>query len=257
MRGRFMSKRFLLIGGGLVLLGALAVAAIVIIQLIRSDDPDLLTEAPAIPAASPAASPVATAASGATPAATQGSPSLPAGVLHFVVGEGSSAKYVVREKLTRLPVSTNAVGETTAVTGDLYLTTRGLATALQSTFRVDLRQLRSDESLRDNYIRTNSLRTSQFPFAEFTIASVNGFPANYVEGTEVSMTLTGQLTVRGVTREVTWEVKARRSGDTITAIADTDFNMTDFGITPPDVALAKSEDGVHLQVVIVAKQRPG
>ena len=47
------------------------------------------------------------------------------------------------------------------------------------------------------------------------------------------------------------------AGDTLSAIADTDFKMTDFGITPPDVSLAKSENGVHLQIRILAKLAPG
>jgi polyisoprenoid-binding protein YceI len=62
------------------------------------------------------------------------------------------------------------------------------------------------------------------------------------------------MTIHGVTKPVTFDVKARRSGDALSAIADTDFKMTDFGMTPPRVPIATSEDGVHVQVVLVARQ---
>jgi polyisoprenoid-binding protein YceI len=77
---------------------------------------------------------------------------------------------------------------------------------------------------------------------------------DYVEDTEVELTLTGDLTIRGETRPITWAVKARLLDGVMTAVADTSFNMTDFGIDPPRVALAQAEDGVVLQVVLLLRQ---
>ena len=57
-----MNKRILMFGGGAIALVAIALVAIVAIQLLRSDDPDLATEAPQI---TTAGSPTA-AASGST-----------------------------------------------------------------------------------------------------------------------------------------------------------------------------------------------
>ena len=241
-----MARRFICIGGALAGLVVLAIAALVAITLIRSDDPNLRTEAPAIPTtAAPAQS--GTDLSNAT------APDLPSGVLRFVIDSaGSEVKYVVRETL-RGVVGSNAVGTTNAITGAIYLTPDGLSTAVQSEFNVDLRELRTDESRRDRYMRNNVLDTRQFPFAAFAAESITGFPAGYVEGEEVSLTLNGQLTVHGVNNRVDWVVKVRRAGDTLTAIADTDFNMSDFGITPPNVQVAKAEDGVHLQATILVR----
>jgi polyisoprenoid-binding protein YceI len=252
-----MSKTTKIIGGVVAAVVVIIVVAAVVWRL-RSDDPNLLTEAPAIPTGTAPTS--ATAATEPTAAATTGDaaptsvPDLPAGVLHFVVdASGSSAKYVVKETLAGLP--STAVGETSDVTGDLYLTETGLEPSLASGFKVDLRTLKSDESRRDNYIRGTSLQTSQFPFAEFTITGLTDFPADYVEDTEIALTLTGDLTVKDVTQSITWQVKARRAGDTMTAVADTEFNMSDFGISPPNVQIAKAEDGVQLQVVLVLRQQ--
>src|SRR2546423_833515 len=145
-------KRLLLILAAAVVVIAAGIGAIVAIQLLRSDDPDLLTSAPQIP--TPVATVITatvTSVAGVTPspAATTTSPvanptaaaAPTAGVLHFSIDAGSSAKYVVREKLAALPVSSDAVGTTSDITGDLFLTPAGLATGQTSSFKVDLRTL--------------------------------------------------------------------------------------------------------------------
>jgi polyisoprenoid-binding protein YceI len=237
-------KRPVIIAGGLIVLAAIGVAAVAGIWLLRSDDPNLLTEAPAIPTNAPG---------GADVAPTTAASNLPAGVRKFVVASGeSSAKYVVEETLRGLPAT--AVGTTTNVTGELYLTKDGLYRDQPSKFSVDLRTLRTDESMRDNYIRQNVLRTSQFPWAEFVVESVTGFPGSYAEGAEISLTLNGTMTIRGQARPLTFTVKARQAGKTLTATADAAFNMTDFGIEPPSVPLARAKDGVVLQVVLIARE---
>ncbi|MPZ47714.1 MAG: hypothetical protein GEU75_00080 [Dehalococcoidia bacterium] len=234
-------KKLLLIAGGLVALGVLAFAALIGISLLRDDDPNLLTSAPEI-------------TPGPDTAPPSGSSSAPlAGVLKFVIDpSGSEVKYVVRETL-RGVIGVNAVGATNAISGEIYLTPEGLAPGITSTFTVDLRELRTDESMRDNFVRQNVLQTNRFPNAEFIAQSITGFPTGYVEGQEVPMTLRGDLTIHGVTKPVEWAVKARRAGDTLTGIADLSFNMSEYGITPPSVPVARAEDGVQLQITILAK----
>jgi polyisoprenoid-binding protein YceI len=253
-----MKRLLIILAAGVVLIAG-GIGAIVAVQLLRDDDPDLLTSAPDIP--TPSATPAVrtvVATTGTTPTpATSATPSTPAPAavtaLRFSIDTGSSAKYVVREKLAQLPVSTDAVGTTTDITGDIFLTSNGLASGQTSSFKVDLRTLKTDEALRDRFVRDMTLQTGQFPFAEFVITGITPFPANYVEGTEVSINITGNMTIHGVTKPLTFTSRARRAGGSLTGIADVDFKMSDFNITPPDVRLAKSEDGVHLQVVVVAK----
>jgi polyisoprenoid-binding protein YceI len=255
-------RKLVFIAGGAVVLIALAIVAVVAITLIRDDDPDLATEAPAIPTASSSTA-TPSASGGATPAATPAASST--ALLKFVVDPAqSSATYVVREKLSRLPVESDASGTTQDgagpdITGELYVTPQGLATSSKSTFRVDLTTIRSDESLRDRFVRDNTLQTNtgNNRYADFMIDSVTGFPANYVEGQEVQLTLSGQMTIHGVTKPVTFQVKARRAGEFLTATADSQFNMSDFGITPPNVPTAKAQDLVRLQVILVSRLAAG
>jgi polyisoprenoid-binding protein YceI len=253
-------KKPLLIAGGVAAVAALAIVALVVVQLLRSDDPNLATEAPLIAtptAAAGSASGGTTGATGspeATPSSNDGaSASVPAGVREFViVSAESEAKYVVRESLRGL--TTNAVGTTNAIEGSILLTDGGLSDAGESLFRVDLSTLESDEGMRDSFIKRTTLQTSQFQFAEFVLEDVSGFPAGYVEDTEVEMTISGTLTIRDVSKPVTWAVKARQLGDTLTAVADLTITFQDFGMSPPSVPIATAEDEIQLQIVLVARE---
>jgi polyisoprenoid-binding protein YceI len=232
-------KRFLIIFGAALALVVIGVTALLAIQLLRSDNPDLATEAPALPAS----------------ATLPGPDTAPAtGIFHFVIDPAqSSVKYVVKETLRGLETTT--VGQTSTISGEIYLTRAGLATDRPSKFQVDLRTLRSDESQRDSYLRSNVLLTAKYPFADFVVEQLTNFPTGSVEGQQVQLQLTGSMTMHGVTKPLTFSVLARQAGDTLTATADTDFNMTDFSIFPPNVLVAKAQNAVHLQVILVAKQQ--
>ena len=244
--------RPLVLAGATVAIVAVLVAAAAVVWTLRSDDPNLLTEAPAIPTSAPAGVDVSPTEEPAT-SQTIADVDLPEGVRRFVVAPGeSSAKYVVEETLSGLPAT--AVGTTTDVTGEIYLTSDGLYEGLESKFLVDLSTLQTDESRRDNYVRSNVLQTSRYQYAEFVIESIDAFPAGYVEGEEASLTLTGTMTIKDASLPITFTVLARQAEGTLTATADTQFNMSDFGIDPPQVALASATDGVVLQIVIIARE---
>jgi polyisoprenoid-binding protein YceI len=246
-------KRPLVLAG--VALGIIAVVAVgaAVVWTLRSDAPDLLTEAPAIPTSAPAGIDESPTQEPESAGSSVADVDLPEGVRRFVVAQGdSSAKYVVEETLSGLPAT--AVGVTTDVTGEIYLTAEGLYDGAESKFIVDLSTLQTDESRRDNFVRQNVLQTSQYQFAELVIESVDGFPAGYVEGEEVSLTLAGTMTIKDVSLPITFSVLARQADDTLTATADTEFNMSDFGIDPPQVAIAKAKDGVVLQIVLIARE---
>jgi polyisoprenoid-binding protein YceI len=244
--------RPLVLAGAALAIVAVVVVGAAIVWTLRSDDPKLLTEAPAIPTrgAGVDESPTQEAAE---PVASPVPVELPEGVRRFVVVSGdSTAKYVVEETLSGLPAT--AVGVTPDVTGEIYLTAEGLFEGFESKFMVDLSTLKTDESRRDNFVRQNVLQTSRFQFAEFILESIDGFPAGYVEGEEASLTLTGTMTIKDVSLPLTFSVLARQAEDTLTATADTQFLMSDFGIDPPQVPLAKAKDEVLLQIVIIAQE---
>jgi polyisoprenoid-binding protein YceI len=227
-------RRLVLGGIVTVLVLGVALVALIAVTLLRNDDPNLAVGAPPLPAGSSGTAKVAD-----TP-------------LHFVVSDGTQVKSVVREQLTVAPVPSNAVGIARGVTGDLYLSKDGIASGQKSQFKVDLLTLKSDESLRDRAMR-GSLNTDKFPVATYTIESITGFPNNYGDAKQVELTMTGTMNIHDTSKPITWKVLARQGGEYLTAIADTDFKMSDFGITPPNASITRVEDGVHLQITLIAK----
>jgi polyisoprenoid-binding protein YceI len=213
--------------------------------LVR-DTAQLATTPPEIPAAllNPTATPTAEAAEVST-----------GSILTFEVNsELSEAAYFVNEELASLGVPSTAKGTTKQVNGTLYVTSDGsLAADAPSQFVVDLSGLRSDESKRDERVQ-DTLETAQYPTATFTAMAVTGYDPTLPEGEEQVLQLTGTLDLHGVQKEVTWEVKAYRQGELISALATITVAFADFNMTAPTFAqIVSIDDKATLQVQLIAQ----
>ncbi|MCL4231660.1 MAG: YceI family protein [Dehalococcoidia bacterium] len=193
----------------------------------------------------------------ATPGAagTSTAPTVAGGTRKYAIIAGESeAAYFADEKLANLPLPSTAKGTTKAIEGHFYLGADGLDTAQESKFTVDLTTLRSDQSRRDNQVQQRGLETAKYPKATFVAKKLEGYPKEFPAGQEVEMKLTGKLDLHGVTKEVTWDVKMKKEGDAISALATVNFKYADFNIPVLNIAgMVSVEDDVTLQVQVVAK----
>jgi len=214
-------------------------------------------------AAEPSASPAASSAEQASPAASAAAETATetgadAGAVRrfAIVPEESQASYDVQEQFLEQNLPARAVGTTRAVEGELEFNAQGQPTGRVTRFRVDLRTLTSDRPRRDSAIRTRWLESDTYPYADFVSTGVQDVPAAYTEGEEVSFKLIGDLTIRNVTREVTWDVTGRLQGDIVTGRATTLINMVDFGFDPPSIAgVLTVEDGVTITLDFTAREQ--
>jgi polyisoprenoid-binding protein YceI len=208
-------------------------------QILRGDSAAALTLPPA--SASPAAS---TATSTATPA-TAGTADPTAGTAPAVDGDvagtwnvttGSQAGYRVREQLASLSAESDAVGRTDQVTGSITVESEGTTTTLTAgTITVDTTTLTSDESRRDNRLRREGLETDAFPTATFTLTQPAEVPAAALTGTASDLTLTGDLTLHGVTRSVQIPAQAQLVDGTIQVAGSITFPLSDYEIVAPNI----------------------
>jgi polyisoprenoid-binding protein YceI len=215
---------------------------------VRGDN-ELADGAPAIP------EDLRTATADATGSpASNGSDAPADGVLTFVIlTDRSEASYFADEKLARLSVPSTAKGTSKQVTGQFHLTEDGLDPSQESSFTVDLSDLRSDENMRDNRVR-GALQTAQFPTATFVAALLTGPIESLNAITDTDLQLAGTLEIKGVQREVTWEVKAKRDGNVITALATVNFRYEDFGVPVLNIGgFVSVEEDVTLQVQVTAQ----
>jgi polyisoprenoid-binding protein YceI len=221
-------------------------------QFLAGDDVARLTLPPVSP--QPTASDGATPDPSATADATRGTGTATAAELAgtWTIADGSVVGYRVREQLGGVTALTDAVGRTSAVTGTATLEAAGDALAVTAaSFEADLTQLSSDDGRRDNRIKSIGLESDRFPTATFVLGEPLDVPAEALAGTTVTVTLTGDLTIHGVTRRVSIPGEARLNGDRIEIVGALTFPFSDFGMTPPDVGgFVQVEDDATLEVLV-------
>jgi polyisoprenoid-binding protein YceI len=207
-----------------------------------------LPTATSVTATQPADSPVATAAPAGTGAA--GSAGSQNGLIQYTLVQGkTTASYKVREQLADIAFPSDAIGKTNQVSGSIFLKPDGTIDSSVSKITVDLSSLQSDRRQRDNFLRRNVLQTDQYPQAIFVPRQVTGLPWPLPQSGAVSFQLTGDLTIRNVTKPVTWEVSGQIQGDQATGTATTTFTFEDFNLTQPRVPVVLSvEDHITLEL---------
>ena len=186
-------------------------------------------------------------------------PKSSAGVRTFQIVSGhSQASYSIREKFADLVSKVTAAGVTDQVEGLVVVDPQSEVFGQVITMTVNLRALRSDDESRDEKLAERWLVTNAYPHAYFTSTGIQNASSTYREGVETTFLLHGDLTIRDITRPVTFESRATLEADTLTGEATTTIRMTDFGIAPPDLlGFVTVEDEVKLTVNLVARELPG
>ena len=149
----------------------------------------------------------------------------------------SQAGYRVQEVL--FGQSNTAVGRTTAVTGSMTIA-QGRVTAAAIT--VDLTQVSSDQSLRDQQFQGRIMDTARFPTAVFTLTAPIALGPPPTVGGTVSEQVSGTLAIHGVTRPIAVQLSARRNASTIDVNGSIPVVFADWGIPNPTFGPATTED---------------
>jgi polyisoprenoid-binding protein YceI len=182
-----------------------------------------------------------------------GAPATQGAVTLVLDASASKASYHAQEQLAGRNLPSEAVGTSNAVSGTVTLNPDGSVAADQSQIKVDLSKLTSDESRRDNYIKGSTLQISTFPMATFTPRQVQGLPTPLPTSGQATFALSGDLTVHGVTRPVTWQVTAQFDPTLVSGSATTNVNISDFGMTPPKAGPVLSiQDALTLELTFSA-----
>jgi polyisoprenoid-binding protein YceI len=164
--------------------------------------------------------------------------------------DGSSASYRVTEQFVGINFPSDAVGTSTAVAGTLGIAADG-SIVPGSKLTIDLRNLTSDQEQRDGYVRNRTLETAKYPMAEFVPTKIQGVPLMIPFQGQTGFELTGNMTIHGVTKEVTFQGIATFGRDgTIAGRAKTNFTFATFGLTKPSIGrLMNVDDKIDLEIV--------
>lgn len=193
------------------------------------------------------AAPATTAASEPAASATTATPSTTGDVSGvWNISQDSTLGYRVSEVLGG--VDTEGAGRTNQVTGTL--TIEGTA-ATAAEFTVDMASITSDSDRRDGQFRDRIMSTNDFPTSTFVLTAPIEFGTIPPEGEQITASATGDLTLRGVTRSVTFEVTAQIENGRIGVLGSIPVLFSDYEIPDPSNGFAVVKDNGLLEFVLV------
>ena len=126
-----------------------------------------------------------------------------------------------------------AIGATNQIAGDIIVDFVNPSNSQVGTIRINLRSLQTDDPKRDQSIRCCVLLTGrdEYEFGEFKPTSISPLPAQVELNQPISVQITGDLTVRGVTHPATFDVTLNLPDETeLHGLATAQVNRRDFGI---------------------------
>lgn len=156
----------------------------------------------------------------------------------WAVADGSEAGYRVDEVLSGEDVT--VTGRTDEVTGTLTIGDDGL-TLEAADLTVDVASIATDNASRDDYFRQTALRTDDHPTATFALTEPVALAAAPAAGDVVEAEATGELTIAGETRPVTFSVEVRSDGEVAEVAGSIPITFADFGVEAPDLGFVSVE----------------
>lgn len=144
------------------------------------------------------------------------------------VSSDSVVGYRIEETL--FGASNTATGRTSEIEGSI--TVAG-ATVSAAQFTVDMDSVSSDRAQRDGQFRNRIMETSQFPTSTFTLTSpINLGRVPALEET-ITSKATGNLTLHGVTKKITFDVAAKRVTGQLRINGAIPTTFSDYNIEDP------------------------
>ena len=173
-------------------------------------------------------------------------------VIFTISPAGSQVRFELDEDLRGL--HTTVVGTTDQVAGELAVDFNDLSTVQAGLIQINARTLATDNNFRNRAIANEILQTGANEFITFTPSAVNGLPDSASEGETVNFTIVGELTIRGITTEATFDMEATVDSATqLSGMASTVVSRADYGMDIPSVPnVANVEDEVELYIDFVA-----
>ena len=157
----------------------------------------------------------------------------------------STVGYRVKEVLGG--VDTEGVGRTNQVNGSLRIQE---TTLLSTVFEINVASIKSDSSKRDNQFTGNIMDTATYPTATFRLLTPIELGAVPTDGQNITATAQGELTLHGVTQQVSFDVTAKIANGIIGVLGSIDITFADYGIANPSNAFVSTGDTGLLEFVL-------
>jgi polyisoprenoid-binding protein YceI len=158
----------------------------------------------------------------------------------------SEVGYRVNESISGFDTTAN--GRTQAITGTMVA--EG-TTITKGEFTVDMTTFKSDESRRDEQFNGRVMDVATYPTSSFILTQPIDFGEIPPDGGSVTATATGDLTLHGTTKSVTFDVQGTFKNGLVGVLGQIPVVFADFGIPAPSLGPVKTEDNGLLEFVLV------
>jgi polyisoprenoid-binding protein YceI len=176
----------------------------------------------------------------------------PEAITFEIVPEESEARFFIDEVLRGEPVT--VIGTTDQIAGQIAIDPDNPAETNAGPIRINARTFVTDSSQRNRAINNFILQTNQFEFIEFTPTGLQGLPGAVTVGQPFTFQATGDLTIRDVTKPVTFEITVTPVSETrLEVTAKSTIQRADYNLTIPSVPfVADVGEVVQLEIDFVA-----
>jgi polyisoprenoid-binding protein YceI len=162
------------------------------------------------------------------------------------VTSGSVVGYRVQEVL--IGQNSTAVGRTSEVWGSMTISNGEVAKAA---FTANMASVKSDQSSRNAQFDGRIMDVSAYPTARFVLADPIALGAVPASGAVKTYHGTGDLTMHGVTRPVSFTISAERASGFLYALADINIVFADWKISNPSIGgFVTTQDHGTLEVLL-------
>lgn len=158
------------------------------------------------------------------------------GTVFAIDPSSSQVSFTMQEVLFGQP--NTVVGKTNQVTGQMLVNEQVPSQSRIGQIRVDLSTLLTDNDFRNRALQGRILETGDPSnrYATFTETSITGLPNTFAPGQTVAFQITGNLTIHGVTRSVTFDAQATmETASRVTAQARTTIQYQNYNLAIPNV----------------------
>jgi polyisoprenoid-binding protein YceI len=152
----------------------------------------------------------------------------PDGPLDGIWGPAKGSLAGFRVSQTALGFSSEVVGRTNGVTGTIIVSDGRVTTAM---FRIDLSTLTVSGKKQPQFAA--SLDTANHPVATFTLTQPVRLGPAFASGSTITARCSGDLTLRGVSRLVTFPIAGRRDGTALEVAGSVPVTFSAWGIKGP------------------------
>jgi len=176
-------------------------------------------------------------------------------IIFNIVQAESQVRFTLNEVLSGVP--TTVIGATDQVAGEIAVDPTTPANSTVGVILINARTFATDNNFRNRAINNEILETGEYEFVRFTPISISGFPENPAIGDTLKFQITGDLMIRDVTNQVTFDVTATAVSETrLEGSASAVIAREDYDLKIPNVPrVADVDEEVLIEIDFVAEPK--